>query len=59
MLRWALIFLIVSIVAGLLGFTGAASVATTIALTLFWVFLAVTLILFLSTLIGGGRRPVV
>jgi len=60
MLRWALIFLIVAIVAGLLGFGGAASVATTIALTLFWVFLAITVILFLFGLVGGGRsRPVV
>lgn len=41
MLKWALIFFIVSIVAGLFGFTGIAAGAATIAKFLF--FVAVTL----------------
>jgi uncharacterized membrane protein YtjA (UPF0391 family) len=39
MLRWILLFLVVALVAGLLGFTGIAGAATDIARTLFFVFL--------------------
>lgn len=53
MLKWALIFFIVSIVAGLFGFTGIAAGAATIAkflfyvaVTLFVVFLVLGLTLF-------------
>ena len=38
MLRYALIFLIVAIVAGVLGFGGIAGAASQIAVLLFWVF---------------------
>jgi uncharacterized membrane protein YtjA (UPF0391 family) len=55
MLRWAVIFLVVALVAALLGFGGIAGTATSIAVVLFWVFLAVTVILFLVSLMGGGR----
>jgi uncharacterized membrane protein YtjA (UPF0391 family) len=41
MLRWALIFFLVSIVAGVFGFTGIAAGSAAIAKTLF--FLAITL----------------
>ncbi len=56
MLRWALIFFVLSIVAGLLGFTGIAVAAASIAQIIFYVFL----LLFIITLIAGllaGRRP--
>lgn len=56
MLRWALIFLVLSIVAGLLGFTSIAVAAASIAQIIFYVFL----LLFVITLIAGilaGRRP--
>lgn len=48
MLKWALIFLVVSLVAGALGFTGVASGAKTIAKILFVLFLLgfILLILF-------------
>jgi uncharacterized membrane protein YtjA (UPF0391 family) len=39
MLKWALIFLVVSLVAGALGFTGVASGAKSIAKVLFGIFL--------------------
>jgi len=52
MLRWALIFLIVALFAGALGFTGVAGLAAGMAKILFWVFL----ILFLVALVFG-RRP--
>jgi len=46
MLKWALIFLVISLVAGALGFTGVARGAATIAKVLFGIFL-VLFILFL------------
>jgi uncharacterized membrane protein YtjA (UPF0391 family) len=55
MLKWALIFFVISIVAGLLGFTGIAAGAAGIAKFLFWVFV----VLFLIFLIAGywaGRK---
>jgi uncharacterized membrane protein YtjA (UPF0391 family) len=48
MLRWALAFFIVALVAALLGFTGMAVAAAGIAKILFFIFL----ILFLVTLVG-------
>jgi uncharacterized membrane protein YtjA (UPF0391 family) len=44
-LRWALLFLLVSIVAGLLGFTGVSVVSAEIARTLFYIFLVIFLVL--------------
>jgi uncharacterized membrane protein YtjA (UPF0391 family) len=53
MLRWALIFLIVALVAGLLGFGALEGLAMWFAKILFVVFL----ILFLISLLGGHRPP--
>lgn len=58
MLRWALIFLIVALVAALLGFTKIAEAASGIGVILFWVFLAICVVMFLLGLIGGGRARV-
>lgn len=44
-LKWALIFLAVSIVAGLLGFTGVSIVSADIARTLFYIFVVIFLVL--------------
>lgn len=52
MLSWALIFLIVGLIAGVFGLTGIAGVATDIAWILFVVGLVLALILALA-----GRRP--
>jgi uncharacterized membrane protein YtjA (UPF0391 family) len=51
-LRWAVIFLTVAIVAGILGFAGLMVAAAGIAKLLFYLFL----ILFLITLISGLLR---
>jgi uncharacterized membrane protein YtjA (UPF0391 family) len=51
MLRWAIGFLIVALIAGALGFGGIAGTATGIAKILFVVFL----ILFVVSLIFGRR----
>ena len=56
MLRWALIFFIVALIAALFGFGGIAATATEIAKILFFIFL----ILFIISLIFGlmrGRAP--
>lgn len=57
MLYWALVFFVVALVAGLLGFSGIYVAAAGIAKILFFVFL----VLFLVSLVAGGfgRRPVV
>ena len=47
MLKWALIFGLISLCAGVLGFTGVAAGAATIAKVLFFVFLALC-VLFLA-----------
>jgi uncharacterized membrane protein YtjA (UPF0391 family) len=50
MLRWALIFFIVAIVAAIFGFTGIAVASAEVAKILFYIFL----VLFLLALILGG-----
>jgi len=52
MLYWALMFLVVALVAALFGFGGIASTATSIAQILF----VVALVLFLITLIANFMR---
>jgi uncharacterized membrane protein YtjA (UPF0391 family) len=52
MLRWALAFFIVALVAALFGFGGIALAAAGIAKILFFIFL----ILFLVALVGGMVR---
>lgn len=52
MLRAAILFLVLALVAGLLGFTGIAGTSTAIAKILFVVFL----VLFLLGLLFGQRR---
>jgi uncharacterized membrane protein YtjA (UPF0391 family) len=47
MLNWAVVFLIVAIVAGLLGFSGIAGAATNIAWILFVIGLILALVFFL------------
>lgn len=57
MLRWALGFFILALVAALFGFGGIASAAAGIAEILFFVFI----VLFLAALIAGmfsRRRPI-
>ncbi len=52
MLRWALIFLVVALVAGVLGFTSIAGASIDIAKILFFVFL----VLFVVSLIANAVR---
>lgn len=57
MLRWALTFLIIAIIAALFGFGGIAATATGIAKILFYVFLVLFLIALLFGLLGGRAAP--
>lgn len=52
MLHWALVFLVVALIAGLFGFTGVYVAAAGIAKVLFFIFI----ILFLVSLLSGGLR---
>ena len=51
MLRWAVIFLVIAIIAAVFGFGGIAAAATDIARILFFIFL----VLFVLALIFGSR----
>jgi uncharacterized membrane protein YtjA (UPF0391 family) len=55
MLRWAFIFLLVGLVAGLLGFTSVAGASIAIAKTLFFVFMLIFLVLLIAGLAAGRR----
>ncbi len=55
MLRWALVFLVLALVAGLLGFTGVAGESMAIARILFFVFLIVFVIGLVYSLVTGRR----
>ncbi|KFN49466.1 DUF1328 domain-containing protein [Arenimonas composti] len=47
MIKWALIFLVIALIAGALGFTGVAGAAMGIAKFLFWAFVAIAALLFI------------
>lgn len=53
MLRWALIFFVVSLVAGALGFTGIAAGAGRIARLLFGLFLVIAIAVVLVAVLVG------
>lgn len=55
MLRWAFIFLAIGLVAGLLGFTGIAGTSIAIAKFLFFIFLAIFLVLLIAGLTVARR----
>ena len=52
MLHWALVFLVLGLIAALFGFTGVAGASIGIAKILFFVFLA----MFAIVLVMGGLR---
>jgi uncharacterized membrane protein YtjA (UPF0391 family) len=57
MLRWALIFLVLGLVAALFGFTGIAGVSIEIAKVLFFLFIAIfAIMLILGLTVYRGLR---
>jgi uncharacterized membrane protein YtjA (UPF0391 family) len=57
MLGWALTFLIVALIAGVLGFGGIASASVGIAQVLFFIFLVVFLVTLLLHFMRGRAPP--
>jgi uncharacterized membrane protein YtjA (UPF0391 family) len=58
MLRWAVIFFVVAIVAALFGFAGIYQAASGIATILFWLFLVLFLVSLIAGLAGRGRTRI-
>lgn len=57
MLSWVLIFLILSIIAGIFGFTGIAVASAEIAKIIFFVFLIMFVVTLILHLVGRSRLP--
>jgi uncharacterized membrane protein YtjA (UPF0391 family) len=57
MLRWALIFLVVALVAAVLGFTTIAGAAIDIAKILFWIFAILFVISLVMHMVRGRGAP--
>ncbi|HEY4939948.1 MAG TPA: DUF1328 domain-containing protein [Rhizomicrobium sp.] len=55
MLRWALIFLVIGLVAGVLGFGGIAGASFAVAKLLFFVFMLIFLVLLIAGLTIARR----
>jgi uncharacterized membrane protein YtjA (UPF0391 family) len=55
MLRWALIFFVFGLIAALLGFTGIAGTSFAIAKILFYIFLAIFLLLLLLGIFAADK----
>jgi uncharacterized membrane protein YtjA (UPF0391 family) len=54
LLGWAIVALVVSLIAGGLGFSGVAQGAATIAKILFGIFLVIAILLFVFVVLGIG-----
>jgi uncharacterized membrane protein YtjA (UPF0391 family) len=55
MLRWALIFLVIGLIAALLGFTSIAGASIAIAKTLFYIFMVIFLVLLVLGLFAARK----
>ena len=55
MLKWAAIFLVIALIAALLGFTSIAGAAAGIAKFLFFLFIAIFVIFFVLAIMGGRK----
>lgn len=53
LLKWALIAFVISLIAGGLGFSGVSSAAGGIAKTLFFIFIAIAIIVFIVAIALG------
>jgi uncharacterized membrane protein YtjA (UPF0391 family) len=59
MLGWAVLFLVIALVAAALGFGGIAAVSAEIAQLVFWVFIILFVISLIYGLVSGRRPPAV
>jgi uncharacterized membrane protein YtjA (UPF0391 family) len=55
MIKWAIVFAIISIVAGLFGFTGIAADSAAIAKILFFIALAIFVVLLVLGVVVGKK----
>jgi uncharacterized membrane protein YtjA (UPF0391 family) len=55
MIKWAIVFAIISIIAGVFGFTGIAAGSAAVAKILFFIALAIFIVLLLIGLFVGRR----
>ena len=58
MLYWTLVFLVVSLIAGVMGFGGVAQDAAGIARILFFIFLVLFVVSLLYSLFTGKKPPI-
>ncbi len=59
MLYWTLVFLVVSLIAGFMGFGGISAEAGGIARILFFIFIVLFVVSLLYSLLTGKKPPVV
>jgi len=59
MLGWALVFLVVALIAGLFGFTGLAVASAGIAQILFYIFVVLFVVSGLVYLVRGRAPPTI
>jgi uncharacterized membrane protein YtjA (UPF0391 family) len=57
MLDMVIVFLILAIIAGGLGFSGVEIISVEIARVLFFIFLILFVLSLIARVFGGGRRP--
>ncbi|MBU2580350.1 MAG: DUF1328 domain-containing protein [Alphaproteobacteria bacterium] len=57
MLGWAVTFLVVALIAAVLGFGGVAAVSVELAQIVFWVFLVLFAISLVYSMVTGRRPP--
>ena len=55
LLRWALIFLVIALIAAIFGFGGIVSAAVSIAKVLFFIFVVVFVVLLIAALLMGRK----
>ena len=55
MIRWAILFALISVVAGIFGFTGIAADSASVARILFYIALAVFVVLLLLGVVVGKK----
>ena len=58
MLRWAMTFLVIALIAAIFGFGNIAGTASSIAVLLFWIFVALFVISLLVSLATGKRATI-
>jgi uncharacterized membrane protein YtjA (UPF0391 family) len=57
MLRWAIVFLVIALIAALFGFGLVADMSYTAAKVLFFVFVVLAVLSFLGGFLRGGAPP--